>query len=178
MRVRDIARVELGAQSYTLPVRPSTATPAVNMAVYQTSGANALETMQRGHRRKSSGCPSASPTVFEYRMIYDTTRFVTAAIRKSCCTLVITFCLVVAVTLSVLAGLAGHPDPDADDPGVAGRHLRGTPGPGFQRQHRHPIRTDPRDRPGGGRRHRGGRERAAGHGGGEARPPRRPRSRP
>ena len=45
VRIKDIARVELGAQSYT---RTSTlnGSPALAMGVFQTTGANALQTIE------------------------------------------------------------------------------------------------------------------------------------
>ena len=51
VRIKDIARVELGAQSYT---RTSTlnGSPALAMGVFQTTGANALQTIRSGQSRK------------------------------------------------------------------------------------------------------------------------------
>ncbi|MDP4978439.1 MAG: efflux RND transporter permease subunit, partial [Desulfobacterales bacterium] len=96
VRVRDIARVELGAQSYASRSTLN-GSPAVNMAIYRTSGANALETVQAVTdevKRLSKRFPEG----IQYRMVYDTTRFVRSAIQEIVLTLFITFCLVVGVT--------------------------------------------------------------------------------
>ncbi|MFO7685113.1 MAG: multidrug efflux RND transporter permease subunit [Desulfobacterales bacterium] len=96
VRVRDIARVELGAQSYSARSALN-GSPAVNMAIYRTSGANALETVQAVAdevKRLSKRFPEG----IEYRMVYDTTKFVRSAIQEIVLTLLITFCLVVGVT--------------------------------------------------------------------------------
>ncbi|MDZ7580103.1 MAG: multidrug efflux RND transporter permease subunit [Deltaproteobacteria bacterium] len=79
VRVRDIARVELGAQSYSARAALN-GSPAVNMAIYRTSGANALETVQAVAdevKRLSKRFPEG----IEYRMVYDTTKFVRSAIQ-------------------------------------------------------------------------------------------------
>ena len=59
-------------------------------------------------------------------------------------------------------------DPDRRRAGVADRHLRGAAADRLQREHRLPARARAGDRHRGRRRHRGGRERRAGDGGGAA----------
>ncbi|MCB2192398.1 MAG: multidrug efflux RND transporter permease subunit [Deltaproteobacteria bacterium] len=100
VRVKDIARVELGAESYT---RASTlnGNPALAMGVYQTTGANALETVQRV-RQEMKRLAKRFPAGLEYEFTYDTTRYVSAAISEIIFTLTITFLLVVAVTFLFL----------------------------------------------------------------------------
>ncbi|MFZ0131284.1 MAG: multidrug efflux RND transporter permease subunit [Desulfobacterales bacterium] len=96
VRVRDIARVELGAQSYASRSTLN-GSPAVNMAIYRTSGANALETVQ-AVADEVNRLSKRFPEGIKYRMVYDTTRFVRSAIQEIALTLLITFCLVVGVT--------------------------------------------------------------------------------
>ena len=96
LRLRDVARVELGAHSYASK-SIFDGSPAVNMAIYRTSGANALETMKRIEselKRLSHRFPKS----MEYRLSYDTTRYVQAAIQEIVLMLLITFLLVVGVT--------------------------------------------------------------------------------
>jgi len=96
VRVKDVARVELGASSYT---RSSTlnGNPALAMGVYQTTGANALQTVERV-REEMKRLSKRFPADIEYEFTYDTTRYVSAAISEIVTTLMITFLLVVAVT--------------------------------------------------------------------------------
>ena len=100
VRIKDIARVELGAQSYT---RTSTlnGSPALAMGVFQTTGANALQTIV-AVRQEMKRLAKRFPPDIEYEFTYDTTRYVRAAIKEIVITLVITFLLVVAVTFLFL----------------------------------------------------------------------------
>ncbi len=100
VRVGDIARVELGAQSYT---RTSTlnGTPALTMGVFQTTGANALETITLV-KKEMARLAKRFPPGIKYDLTYDTTRYVSAAIHEIIFTLVITFLMVVAVTFLFL----------------------------------------------------------------------------
>jgi len=96
LRLKDVARVELGAQTYASK-SIFDGSPAVNMAIYRTSGANALETMKRIEseiKRLSKRFPKG----MEYKLSYDTTRYVQAAIQEIVLMLLVTFLLVVGVT--------------------------------------------------------------------------------
>ncbi|BEQ16625.1 efflux RND transporter permease subunit [Desulfoferula mesophila] len=100
VRVKDIARVELGAETYT---RSSTlnGSPALAMGVYQTTGANALDTVE-AVKQEMKRLAKRFPPDLEYEFTYDTTRYVRAAISEITFTLLITFMLVVAVTFLFL----------------------------------------------------------------------------
>jgi len=100
VRVKDIARVELGAQSYT---RSSTlnGSPALTMGVYQTTGANALQTIE-AVKAEMERLAKRFPKDVSYELTYDTTRYVSAAIDEIIFTLIITFFMVVAVTFLFL----------------------------------------------------------------------------
>jgi len=100
VRIRDIARVELGARSYSHQSILNGA-PAVTIAVYRAPGANALETM-RDVRTELKRLARRMPGDMQYEVILDTTKYVSAAIHEIELTLIITFLLVVAVVFVFL----------------------------------------------------------------------------
>jgi len=85
VRVKDVARVELGAQSYSqfgrLNGRPSTL-----IGVYQLPGANALDTAKLV-RATMQELAERFPEGVEYTVPYDTTIFVTQSIKEVVITL-------------------------------------------------------------------------------------------
>lgn len=101
VRLRDVARVELGSQSYaasaTLNNKPSTA-----IAIYQSPGANALDVAGQVYAELDRLSQSFPPDL-EYRILYDTTKAVRASVSEVIDTVFITFVLVVAVTFLFLA---------------------------------------------------------------------------
>jgi len=100
VRISDIARVELGARSYGTKSILNGA-PTLGMAVYRSSEANALDTMKEvGAELKNLA--QRQPSDVQYQIIYDTTKYVSAAIREIERTLFITFLLVVGVTFLFL----------------------------------------------------------------------------
>ncbi len=96
VRLRDVARVELGAKSYSSRSALN-GSPAVNMAIYRNSGANALETV-RSITTEMERIAKRFPPDISYRFVYDTTKYVRVAIQEIVFTLSITFLLVVGVT--------------------------------------------------------------------------------
>jgi hydrophobe/amphiphile efflux-1 (HAE1) family protein len=100
VRLRDIARIELGALQYT-----STAffgeDPTVILAIYQMAGSNALD-LQRSVKDKMEELSKRFPKGIAYGMHYDTTRFVSAAMREVVVTLAEALLLVVAVVFIFL----------------------------------------------------------------------------
>lgn len=100
VRIRDVARVELGAQSYASSSTLN-GSPAVNMAIYRSSGANALDTVD-AIETELKRLSQRFPDDVQYRPVYDTTKYVRSAIREIALTLMITFCLVVGVTFIFL----------------------------------------------------------------------------
>src|SRR3954471_1108644 len=85
VRLRDIARIELGALQYA-----STAffgeDPTVVLAIYQMPGSNALELQQRV-KDKMQELSKRFPSGMEYALHYDTTRFVSASMHDVLVTL-------------------------------------------------------------------------------------------
>ncbi|CCK81944.1 efflux RND transporter permease subunit [Desulfobacula toluolica] len=100
VRLKDVARVELGSTSYASGDSYN-GNPCMVLAVYQAPGSNALETM-KGVRAKLKELESRLPNGAQYRVIYDATKFVEATIYEIVATLLITFSLVVAVTFLFL----------------------------------------------------------------------------
>ena len=95
VRVRDVARVELGALQYT-----STGVfgndPTVVLGVFQMPGSNALD-LQQHVKDKMEELSKRFPKGIAYAMHYDTTRFVSAAKRDVIITLAEALLLVVLV---------------------------------------------------------------------------------
>ncbi len=100
VRLRDVARVELGALQYA-----STAffgkDPTVVLAVFQMSGSNALQLQERV-KGKMDELAKRFPKGIEYAMHYDTTRFVSAAMHDVIVTLGEALVLVVLVVFIFL----------------------------------------------------------------------------
>ena len=101
VRLRDVARVELGSQVYNA-VSKLNNRPAAMIAVYQSPGANALTVADAVHARLATLSQRFPPDV-EYKVLYDTTGAVRASVQEVIQTLFITFVLVVAVTFLFLA---------------------------------------------------------------------------
>ncbi len=101
VRLKDVARIELGSQVYNA-VSKLDNRPAAMIAVYQSPGANALTVADAVHARLAALSARFPPDV-EYKVLYDTTRAVRASVREVVRTLFITFVLVVAVTFLFLA---------------------------------------------------------------------------
>ncbi|MBL8383192.1 MAG: multidrug efflux RND transporter permease subunit [Burkholderiales bacterium] len=80
LRLKDIARIELGAQNYdtfnTLDGKPT-----IGMATFLQPGANALEVAERVRKRMEE-LKKAFPEDVDYKIPFDTTRFVNASIRE------------------------------------------------------------------------------------------------
>src|SRR3954470_18817469 len=95
VRVGDVARVELGSQTYTAFSRLN-GEPSVQMAIYQLPTANALD-VARGVRATLDALAASFPPGMRYDVALDTTAFVTASIREVVITLGIAFALVFLV---------------------------------------------------------------------------------
>lgn len=100
VRVRDIGRVELGAQSYSANVRVNGA-PGAMLVINQAPGANALGTVDRVKGELDS-LSRHFPAGLSYEPVYDSTTFVRASIEEILVTLALTFGIVVAVTFLFL----------------------------------------------------------------------------
>lgn len=103
LRLGDVARVELGAQSYST-AGSFNAKPSVPFAVYLSPGANALATVERIRgRMKELG--QSMPDDLEYAIPFDTTKFVDASINDVIHTFIEAIILVVLVVFLFLQNI-------------------------------------------------------------------------
>lgn len=100
VRLKDVARVELGAQQYDQMARLS-GQPTVGVSCYQLPGSNALE-VATGIRAKMEEIKKRFPKGIEYRIVYDTTPFVKQSIEEVFSALVDAVLLVAIVVLLFL----------------------------------------------------------------------------
>jgi len=95
VRLKDVARVELGAQSYALEGRWNS-NPTTFILTFLSPGANALETVRRTRAQMDQLTKNFPPGV-SYDTPYDTTRFIEVSIREVVKTLAEAMVLVVLV---------------------------------------------------------------------------------
>jgi multidrug efflux pump len=103
VRVRDVARVELGAEDYQVSLRLN-GQPATGLGVYLRPGGNALKTAEEVRARMAELAQSF-PRDVEWRVPYDTTSFVTASIDLVVHTFIEAFVLVLLVVYLFLGSL-------------------------------------------------------------------------
>ncbi|HJT08291.1 MAG TPA: efflux RND transporter permease subunit, partial [Stellaceae bacterium] len=103
LRVRDVARVEMGAQNEDTETRLN-GQPAVGLALYLSPGANAVQTAQLVHDAISK-LEKRFPPGLKAQIVYDSTLFVNDTIHEVLVTLGEAFCLVVLVVFLFLGNL-------------------------------------------------------------------------
>src|SRR5262249_24292476 len=103
LRVRDVARVELGAQNEDVEGRYN-GEPAVAIGLYLSPGANAVTTASAVIATMDR-LPQRFPAGLHYVVNYDTTTFVRARIKDVLITMAIAFGLVVIVVFVFLGSL-------------------------------------------------------------------------
>ena len=103
LRIRDVARVELGAQNEDTESSLS-GQPAVALGIYLSPGANAVQTAAAVNRTLAKLKPRF-PEGLKTTVVYDTTTFVTDTITEVIRTLVEAFVLVVFVVFLFLGSL-------------------------------------------------------------------------
>ena len=100
VRLRDVGRVELGSQQYdqscTLDGQPSVA-----LSIYQLPGSNALDTAA-GVYAKMKELSSRFPDGLDYKIVYDTTPFISESVNEVFYTLRDAVILVAIVVLVFL----------------------------------------------------------------------------
>ena len=99
-RLRDIARLEMGAADYSLRSLLNNQ-PAVGMGVFQAPGSNALAISDQV-RATMAELQQFMPEGVEYRIAYDPTQFVRASIDSVIVTLLEAIALVVLVVILFL----------------------------------------------------------------------------
>ncbi len=95
VRLKDVARLELGSRSYDA-FGLYNGQPAVVLAIYQLPGANAMAVAE-GVRMEMENLSKRFPDDLQYAVAYDTTRFIKASITEVVETLFIAIALVVLV---------------------------------------------------------------------------------
>jgi hydrophobe/amphiphile efflux-1 (HAE1) family protein len=95
VRISDIGKVELAAQSYTNSASLD-GVPSATLAVFQAPNANALAVSSAVEQRMRT-LAAQFPTGLEYKIVYNATKFVSADIVEIVRTLAITLLLVVGV---------------------------------------------------------------------------------
>src|SRR5437588_1156687 len=103
VRVKDVARVDLGAKTQERYSRYNGA-PAAATGIYQSPGANAVE-VARQVRQTMDELKQRFPDDLAYDVFFDTTVFVTATVAEVVQTLVIAFALVALVVFLFLGKL-------------------------------------------------------------------------
>ena len=102
LHLSDVARIELGSQTYNLTARYNKQ-PAGVMAVYQLPGSNAVQTALLVNKRLKE-LSATFPTGLTYNVPLDTTKAVSAGIHEIVLTLIEALALVVLVVFIFLQG--------------------------------------------------------------------------
>lgn len=102
VRLKDVARVEMGSSYYSSAGRFN-GKPAAVIAIYQMPGSNALETAAR-IRKLLSGLKDRFPSDVDYTVSLDTTEAVSEGIKEIVKTLVEALILVIIVVFIFLQG--------------------------------------------------------------------------
>src|SRR6266853_1457174 len=102
VRVKDVARVELGAQDYSVAGRLN-GKPSAIVAVYQLPGSNAVDAAA-GVKKLVAEMKNRFPSDMDYTLSLDSTRSVVEGIREIIVTLLIAIGLVIMVVYLFLQG--------------------------------------------------------------------------
>jgi hydrophobe/amphiphile efflux-1 (HAE1) family protein len=102
VRVRDVARIELGSQDYSIAGRFN-GKPSAVVAVYQLPGSNAVEAAN-GVKKLMAQMKQSFPEDVDYAIALDTTRAVTQGMKEIVETLLIALALVILVVYLFLQG--------------------------------------------------------------------------
>ena len=95
VKLKDIARIEVGEESYMATSRYNGA-PNVAIAINQLTGANALDAM-KNLKAELERMKASFPKGIDYLIGYDSTEYISASIEEVIFTLILTFALVVFV---------------------------------------------------------------------------------
>src|ERR1700719_2534932 len=102
VRVRDVARIELGSQDYSIAGRYN-GKPSACLALYQIPGSNAVQAAAAANKLMSQ-MKQRFPEDLDYVVALDTTRAVTEGIKEIVITLLIALALVILVVYIFLQG--------------------------------------------------------------------------
>src|SRR5580704_13188573 len=102
VRVKDVARVELGAQDYSVAGRLN-GKPSAIVAVYQLPGSNAVDAAN-GVKKLMAEMKNRFPSDMDFALALDSTQSVVEGIREIIITLLIAIALVILVVYLFLQG--------------------------------------------------------------------------
>ena len=102
VRVKDVARVELGAQDYSVAGRLN-GKPSAIVAVYQLPGSNAVDAAN-GVKKLMAEMKNRFPSDMDYTLSLDSTQSVVEGMREIIITLLIAIGLVIMVVYLFLQG--------------------------------------------------------------------------
>ena len=103
LRIKDVARVELGSASYAVDSKLNS-NPAIPIAIYLQTGANALDAIAALKARMDE-LQANFPEGIKYEIPYDTTKFIDASIDEVVLTFIEAIILVVVVVFIFLQNL-------------------------------------------------------------------------
>jgi HAE1 family hydrophobic/amphiphilic exporter-1 len=103
VRIRDVARIELGSQDYTVGGRFN-GKPSAVVAVYQLPGSNAVDAAAAA-KKLMTQMKQRFPDDLDFVVALDTTRAVTEGMKEIVITLLIALALVILVVYIFLQGL-------------------------------------------------------------------------
>jgi HAE1 family hydrophobic/amphiphilic exporter-1 len=157
LRLKDVARVELGSEFYDI-YSDLDGKPSAAIVLKQGYGSNAQEVIERIKVTLEEIKASSFPPGMDYEISYDVSSFLDASMEKVLHTLFEAFLLVALRGLPVPRRLALDADPDAGGAGLAGWQfllhaaVRGEhqPDHAVRPGARHRHRRGQRDRRGGG----------------------------
>ena len=96
VRMRDIARIELGAKSYSGEVYLNNQ-ECVGAAIYRLDDSNALDTINRV-KKELDKLQKSFPEGVKYQITYDPTEFIRVTMSEIATTLIVALLLVIAIT--------------------------------------------------------------------------------
>ncbi|MBR0057128.1 MAG: efflux RND transporter permease subunit, partial [Kiritimatiellae bacterium] len=96
LRIRDIGRAELGAQSTSF-IGEFNGRSAVGLQIYRDTGANAVAAVNRV-KAELKKWENRLPEGVSYRIVYDPTESVVVSLKETATTLVLTLALVILIT--------------------------------------------------------------------------------
>ncbi|MBR2626325.1 MAG: efflux RND transporter permease subunit [Lentisphaeria bacterium] len=97
VKLKDIARIELGAESYSNGSRFN-GTDAISLMIYRNSDANALEVVEKANALLEELKATQFPEGVNYDIGYDPTEYIRITMAEIFETLILTLVLVVAIT--------------------------------------------------------------------------------
>ncbi len=123
VRLGDVARIELGASSYSLRSLLDNQ-PAAGIGIFQRPGSNALD-ISDSVRARMEELKEEFPAGIDYAIVYDPTTFVRSSIKAVVTTLAEALLLVVLVVVLFLQTWRASHHPAGRGAGLARRHARG-----------------------------------------------------